>query len=128
MTPRHIQDTSRTKQETDLSVHASDPSARVLSTRGLDVLKEPDSAERFKKVSAKSKVKEKKLRPFQNGHSKSPVRIARTWTKPQPKSLDFGHLPVANSKREPNFGISPYSQCGRIWTRIGAYENQHLKL
>ena len=61
MTPRHIQDTSRTKQETDLSVHASDPSARVLSTRGLDVLKEPDSAERFKKVSAKSKVKEKKV-------------------------------------------------------------------
>ena len=28
-----------------------------------------------------------------------------SWTRPQPKSLDFGHLPVVNSRGEPNFAI-----------------------
>ena len=91
---QHAARTSRTKQETDLSSVAGAPSARVFATRGLDIRKEPDSAERLKKSSSQIEAKEKKLRPFQNGHSKSPVRIARTWTRPQPKSLDFGHLPA----------------------------------
>ena len=58
---------------------------------------------KIKKSFSQIEAKEKKLRPFQNGYSKSPVRKARTWTRPQPKSLEFGHLPVANSKGEPNF-------------------------
>ena len=86
------------------------------ATNGLRVRKELDSAERAKKVSAKSKRR-----------GKSYVHFS-LWTRPQPKSLDFGHLPVANSKGEPNFRIFSNSRCWRIWTRIGAYENQHLKL
>ena len=54
----------------------------------------------FSQIEAKGK----KSRPFGNGHSKSPVRIALTWTRPQSKSLDFGHLPVVNLKKgEPDF-------------------------
>ena len=35
---------------------------------------------------------------------------------------------VVNSKGEPNFGNFPNSRCGPISTRVGAYENQYLKL
>ena len=48
---------------------------------------------------------------------------ARTWTRPQPKPLDFGPSPSGGPKGEPNFGIFSYSRCGPILTRIGAYEN-----
>ena len=46
------------------------PSARVFATRGLDVRKEPDSAERYaNKIFSQIEAKEKKLRPIEDGHS-----------------------------------------------------------
>ena len=80
-----------------LSSLAGAPGVRVFATRGLRVRKELDSAERAKQVSAKSKRRKKSYVHFNFSQW-------WTWTRPQPKSLDFGHLPVVNSKGEPNFG------------------------
>ena len=79
----------------------------------------------LKKSFSQIEAKEKRLRPFQNGHSKSPVGGARTWTRPQPKSRrDFvGPSPSGGPKGEPNFGSFCLRRCGPILTRIGAYEN-----
>ena len=81
---------------------AGAPRARLFATRGLRNRKALDSAVVLKKIS-QIEAKEKKLRPFKNWHSKPPVRMARTWTSPQPKSLDFGHLSKLISKGEPDF-------------------------
>ena len=92
--------TSRTKQETDLSWDAGAPRARVFATRGLRDRKALDSPVVLKKVLAKSNRRKKVtsvLIFLSGGHG--PDR--------NQKSLDFGHLPVVNSKREPNFGNFP---------------------
>ena len=47
------------------------------------------------------------------------VDMDQTATK---KSLDFGHLPVANSKGEPDFRSFLHWRCGPVLTQIGAYE------
>ena len=120
--------TSRSRQEPALSFKMppsySAPAlrARVFATSSLDVRKVLDSPVRVFFL-AKSKRRKKNYVRFNflmmvDGHA---------WTRPQPKSLDFGHLPVANSKGEPDFANFP-SRHGPILTRIGAYENQDLKL
>ena len=96
--------TSRTRQEPTLSHRALAPVARVVfATRGLRDRKALANSVGVKNSFSQIEPEEKKSRPFQNGHSKPSVRKARTWTRPQPKSLGFGHLPVVNSKGEPNF-------------------------
>ena len=74
--------TSRTKQETDLSSLAGAPGVRVFATRGLRVRTERDLPVRVKKKSAKSKRNEKSYVRFNFSQW-------WTWTRPQPKSLDF---------------------------------------
>ena len=129
MPHQHLHCTSRTKQEPDLSSLAGAPGVRVFATRGLRVRRELDSAERAKKVPAKSKRRKKSYGRFKmHGHSKSPVGEAWTWTRPQTKSRDFGPSPSGGPKGEPNFGSFPYWRCGPILTRIGAYVNPDLKI
>ena len=90
------------KQETDLSSVAGASSARVFATLGLRMHAKNAIRPWYKKSFRKIESEGGGLRPFQNEHSKSHCREARTWTKPQPKSFDFEHLIVPNSKGEPN--------------------------
>ena len=111
---------SKTKQqESDLSSVAGAPSWRPCFRDSLSsCAKEIDSAEREKTVPAKSKRRKKSYVHFNFSQW-------WTWTRPQPKSLDFGHLPVVNSQEEsPTSGFPPNSRCGPILTRVGA---SHMK-
>ena len=79
----------------------------------------------FKKKISQIEAKEKKLRPFLFS---SVVDMDQTASK---KSLDFGHLPVSHwrtQKESPTSRASPNWRRGPILTRVGAFENQYLKL
>ena len=104
------------------------PGARVFATRGLRDRKTPANPVGVKKVFSQIKAEKKNLRPFQNGHSKSPVRKARTWTRPQPNHLILAISQWRTQKESPTSRGFVHWRCGPILTRIDAYENQHLGL
>ena len=102
---RVSQNTNRTRQEPALGHCGLALRARVFATRGLRDRKALANPVGLKKVLAKSKRREKSYIRFKMGTQNRQCGWRGHGPDRSQKSLDFGHLPVVNSKGEPNFGI-----------------------
>ena len=116
------------KKPIDLSGYEFPTSARITASRGLKSRKETDMAAVLKKKSAKSKRRKKSYGRFKMGTQN------HQWGKRgHGPDRSQNHVILAISqwrtqKESPTSDIFCHWRCGPISTRIGAYENQHLKL
>ena len=97
--------------------------ARVFATRGLRDRKALANPVGLKKVLAKSKRRKKSYGRFKMGTQNHQWGKRGHGPDRSQNHVILVHLPVVDQKESPTSGIIPYSRCGPILTRIGAYEN-----